>query len=161
MQSDHLHALSNQLPRKTTRKDGGVNHLRNRQGQLTDINKESSAFKSRAVKSSISLEIHKKDGDMVKPLPPPLVRPFCLHAFIQYKAIGFLLLSSCIKEQSIWFSFVGFIYQIQSIWLSFAGFIYQMQSTWLSFARFIYQIQIIWLLISFRSSENNVNAKMA
>ena len=173
VQSDHLHALSNQLPRKTTRKDGGVNHLRNRQGQLTDINKESSAFKSPAVKSSISLEIHKKDGDTVKPLPPPLVRPSantllsntkqlaffcCLHlsknkafgfvllaSFIKYRAFGFLLLALFIKCRALGFLLLALFIKIQSIWFSFVGLIYEIQSIWLSFARSIYQIQSIWL----------------
>jgi hypothetical protein len=78
VQSDHLHTLSNQLPRKTTRKDGpGLNHLKNRQAQSTDTKKESSVYKVPAVKSSISLEMQKKDhADVVKPLPPPLVRMF-------------------------------------------------------------------------------------
>ena len=76
-QTDQFHPLSAHQGRKGTKKDATFSHAETRQGRLANARRTGEVvqtFKSSSMKSNISLEIAEKDSEVVKPLPPPLVR---------------------------------------------------------------------------------------
>ena len=78
--TDHVNTLSTQKSRKAMKKDGSSYHLGSKTGRsfMADMNKNKEnkqTLNSQNMKSNVSLEITNKDTEIVKPLPPPLVRP--------------------------------------------------------------------------------------